>query len=109
VKQVILNLCFNAIQAQEQKSGERWIRIETTKDTDYVKIAVIDNGPGIAQEVWAHLFQPFQTTKSSGFGLGLAICKDILSSLQASISADPPVTGRGATFRILLPCQPPTS
>jgi signal transduction histidine kinase len=109
VKQVILNLCFNAIQAQEQKSGERWIRIETTKNNDYVEVAVIDNGPGIAQEVWAHLFQPFQTTKSSGFGLGLAICKDILSSLQASITADPPVNGRGATFRILLPCQPPIS
>jgi signal transduction histidine kinase len=106
VKQVLLNLCFNAIQAQEQKNGERWIRLETTKHPDYVEIAVIDNGPGITQEAWSHLFQPFQTTKSSGFGLGLAICKDILSSLQASIAADPPVSGRGATFRVHLPCQP---
>jgi len=106
VKQVLLNLCFNAIQAQEQKNGERWIRLETTKHADYVEIAVIDNGPGITQEVWSHLFQPFQTTKSSGFGLGLAICKDILSSLQASIAADPPVSGHGATFRVHLPCLP---
>ncbi len=109
VKQVILNLCFNAIQAQEQKNGERWIRIETVKNADYVEVTVSDNGTGIGQEVWKHLFQPFQTTKSSGFGLGLAICKDILSTLHASITADPPVTGRGATFRITLPCQPPTS
>jgi signal transduction histidine kinase len=109
VKQVILNLCFNAIQALEQQKGDRWIRLETTKMDDYVEVAVIDNGPGITQEVWSRLFQPFQTTKSSGFGLGLAICKDILSSLHASITADPPVTGRGATFRIILPCQPPSS
>jgi len=108
VKQVLLNLCFNSIQAQEQKNGDRWIRLETTKHADYVEIIVTDNGPGIAHEVWSHLFQPFQTTKSSGFGLGLAICKDMLSSLQASIAADPPVTGYGATFRIHLPCQRPS-
>jgi C4-dicarboxylate-specific signal transduction histidine kinase len=108
VKQVLLNLCFNAIQAQEQKNGDRWIRLETTKHADYVEITVSDNGPGITQEVWSHLFQPFHTTKSSGFGLGLAICKDILSSLQASIAADPPITGHGATFRVHLPCPPPS-
>ena len=109
LKQVILNLSFNAIQALERREGERWIRLETTKHADTVEVAVVDSGPGIAPEVWARLFQPFQTTKSSGFGLGLAICKDILSSLHANISADPPVTGRGATFRIILPCPPPTS
>jgi len=109
VKQVVLNLSFNAIQALEVKNGERWIRLETTKVINGLELAIIDNGPGIAQEAWNRLFQPFQSTKSSGFGLGLAICKDILSSIQASISADPPVTGCGATFRITLPCQPPTS
>lgn len=109
VKQVVLNLSFNAIQALEQTKGERWIRLETTKVINGVQLAIVDNGPGIAPEVRARLFQPFQSTKSSGFGLGLAICKDILSSIHASISADPPVAGRGATFRITLPCQPPTS
>jgi signal transduction histidine kinase len=109
LKQVILNLSFNAIQSMEQTTGERWIRIETAKHDDSVEVAVIDNGPGISREVWTRLFQPFQTTKSSGFGLGLAICKDILSSLHASITADPPISGCGATFRIILPCPPPTS
>jgi signal transduction histidine kinase len=109
VKQVVLNLSFNAIQALEQQKGERWIRFETTKTIDGLQLAVVDSGPGIAREVWARLFQPFQSTKSSGFGLGLAICKDILSSIQANISADPPIPGAGATFRITLPCQPPTS
>lgn len=110
IKQVMLNLGFNAIQALEKRQGERWIRFVTRKLVDSVEIAVEDNGPGFTPEVWARLFQPFQSTKSSGFGLGLAICKDILSSLQASISADPPESGRGATFRIVLPCPPsPTS
>jgi signal transduction histidine kinase len=109
VKQVMLNLGFNAIQALERHAGERWLKLSTRKVADSLEIAVEDSGPGIAPEVWSRLFQPFQSTKSSGFGLGLAICKDILSSLQASITADPPETGRGARFRIVLPCQPPPS
>ena len=109
VKQVMLNLGFNAIQALERHPGERWLRLKTRKVADNVEIAVEDSGPGLTPEVWARLFQPFQSTKSSGFGLGLAICKDILSSLQASITADLPETGRGATFRIVLPCPPPPS
>ncbi len=109
VKQVVLNLGFNAIQALEHKPSDRWIRFETRQVTQGIELKVEDSGPGIAPEVWTRLFQPFQSTKSSGFGLGLAICKDILSSLHASITADPPVTGCGATFRIVLPCQPPSS
>jgi signal transduction histidine kinase len=107
IKQVMLNLGFNAIQALERHSGDRWLRLKTRKVSDNVEIAVEDSGPGLTPEVWSRLFQPFQSTKSSGFGLGLAICKDILSSLQASITADPPESGRGATFRIVLPCLPP--
>ncbi|HEU5079991.1 MAG TPA: ATP-binding protein [Opitutaceae bacterium] len=109
VKQVVLNLGFNAIQALEQHAGDRNLRLSTRQLPSAVELTVTDSGPGISADVWSRLFQPFQSTKSSGFGLGLAICKDILSSLHASITADPPVPGRGATFRIVLPCQPPTS
>jgi signal transduction histidine kinase len=59
--------------------------------------------------VWERLFQPFQSTKSSGFGLGLAICKDILAGMNATIRADPPNAGCGAKFRIELPCPPRSS
>lgn len=109
VKQVVLNLGFNAIQALESQEGPRWLRLGTSQVPEGVELTITDNGPGIAPEVWSRLFQPFQSTKSSGFGLGLAICKDILSSLHASITADAPSPGCGATFRIILPCQPPTS
>lgn len=105
-KQVMLNLCFNAIQAVESREGERWVKIATRTVAGGVEMAVADSGPGIAAEIQARLFQPFQTTKSSGFGLGLAICSDILANLNATISVDPPAPGRGATFRVTFPCQP---
>ncbi len=109
LKQVVLNLGLNALQAVEAEEGVRWIRLSTRNLQDQVELACEDSGPGLSSEVAERLFQPFHSTKSSGFGLGLAICKDILSSLQASITADPPLPGRGATFRVILPCQPPTS
>ena len=104
-KQVILNLCFNAIQALEARPGDRWVKISTHNLMDRIEVVVADSGPGIAPEIRPRLFQPFQSTKSSGFGLGLAICSDILAGLDATISVDPSEPGRGATFRIVFPCQ----
>jgi len=109
-KQVMLNLCFNAIQAVENHSGEdKWVRIATRNTDQGIEMAVADSGPGISDEIRPRLFQPFQTTKSTGFGLGLAICSDILINLNASISVDPSEPGRGATFRVTFPCQPLSS
>jgi signal transduction histidine kinase len=109
-KQVMLNLCFNAIQAVENhRSDDRWVRIATRNTGLGIEMAVADSGPGISAEMRPRLFQPFQTTKSSGFGLGLAICSDILANLQANISVDPPEPGQGATFRVTFPCQPLSS
>jgi signal transduction histidine kinase len=108
-KQVLLNLCFNAIHAVENREGERWIRIATRNVPEGVEVSVTDNGPGISPEILPRLFQPFQTTKSTGFGLGLAICSDILSGLKATIAADTPSPGQGATFRVHFPCPPPSS
>lgn len=108
-RQVLLNLCFNGIQAQEQQSGERWLRLTTRNVPRGVELCVADNGPGIPSEARVHLFQAFHSTKSSGFGLGLAICNEILTSLDATIEVDPHVAGQGAVFRIVFPCPPPTS
>lgn len=109
-KQVMLNLCFNAIQAVEEFRGEhRWVKIATRNTARGIEMMVADSGPGISAEMRPKLFQPFQTTRSTGFGLGLAICSDILSNLHASISVDPPLPGQGATFRVTFPCQPLSS
>lgn len=103
-KQVLLNLCFNAIQAVENRQGDRWVKVATNNVAGGVEMTVSDNGPGIAPEIRSRLFQPFQTTKSSGFGLGLAICSDILNGINATISVDPSEPGKGATFRVTFPC-----
>ena len=109
-KQVMLNLCFNAIQAVEgANTSERWVKISTRNINGGIEMAVSDSGPGISSEIRPRLFQPFQTTKSSGFGLGLAICSDILANLHASISVDPNRPGHGAIFRVTFPCQPLSS
>ncbi|MEX2044608.1 MAG: ATP-binding protein, partial [Opitutus sp.] len=106
-RQVMLNLCFNAIQAVESRpEDERWVRIATRNTPAGIEMAIADSGTGIPPELLPRLFHPFQTTKSTGFGLGLAICSDILANLNASITADPPAPGSGATFRVTFPCQP---
>ncbi len=109
-KQVVLNLCFNAIHSVDSRGGEeRWVRIATRNTQTGIEMAVADSGLGISEEILPRLFQPFQTTKSSGFGLGLAICSDILANLNATITVDPPAPGCGATFRVTFPCQPLSS
>jgi len=109
IKQVLLNLSFNAIQALDARSNGKWVKIVTQNLNGAIEMSVSDNGPGIAPSMHIRLFQPFQSTKSSGFGLGLAICRDILTNLGATISIDPPVPGCGATFRVLFPCPPSSS
>jgi signal transduction histidine kinase len=106
VTQVLLNLCFNAIQALEIRSEDRWVKVLTRNTTAGIELVVSDNGPGLTSEMRKRLFRPFQTTKSSGFGLGLTICRDILAGLKVPIVLDPPVEGQGATFRVIFPCQP---
>jgi len=106
VKQVLLNLCLNAIQALDVRPSGRCVNVTTRNLPESIELIVSDNGPGIAPEIQARLFQPFQTTKSSGFGLGLAICRDILTNLGATITIDPPEPGCGATFRVTFPCRP---
>ena len=106
VTQVLLNLCFNAIQAMDVQTGDRWVKVVTRNTAGGIELAVTDNGPGITPEMRARIFKPFQTTKSSGFGLGLTVCRDILASLKAPISIDKPTPGQGATFRVTFPCPP---
>lgn len=106
VKQVLLNLCFNAIQAMETKEGDRWIKVTTRNlGPEFIEVSLEDSGVGVDPAMLPRLFKPFQSTKSTGFGLGLAICSDILSGLKATIAVDLPIPGRGATFRLKFPCQ----
>jgi signal transduction histidine kinase len=100
-KQVLLNLCLNAIQAQEKVPNNRgWVRIESADAVDGVELTVSDGGPGIPAALQGRLFEPFQTTTPGGLGLGLSISREILARFGATLDVDPDQKKGGAVFRV---------
>lgn len=109
IRQVLINLLINSVQALEVQSDDRAIEISTRSlSNGGVILDVSDNGPGIPAEQRSRLFHPFASTKTKGMGLGLAICADILREHRATINV-PDIGRQGATFRITFPCPPPSS
>ena len=82
LRQVILNLAVNAVQAQPE--GGR-ISVRTVRDGEEIVLTVADAGPGIPVELTERIFEPFFTTRELGTGLGLSIVKKILANHGASI------------------------
>ena len=104
LEQVFLNLLRNAIDATTQlPAGRRRITVEAvaTSDGD-VEIAIEDNGPGIAAGFEPVLFEPFETTKSTGMGLGLSISRQIVESHGGKLWYERGAGG-GARFVVRLP------
>ncbi len=84
----VLNLVINALDAVEGQP-EATITLSTSLDEDEVVIGVVDNGPGIPEELQSKLFQPFFTTKSHGTGLGLYSCRRIIEEeLKGTVQLD---------------------
>jgi len=103
LQQVILNLVMNAVEAMSHSSEMRILRLRTEPGpAKTVVIRVVDSGPRVDPEVVSKMFQPFFTTKSSGMGMGLAICKTIVEAHggQLRASANNP---HGMEFQITLP------
>ncbi|MCB1908474.1 MAG: sensor histidine kinase [Rhodocyclaceae bacterium] len=107
LEQVLLNLVTNAADAMDQQAEGR-LAIVCERDGDVVEITLRDNGPGIPPEVLPHLFEPFFTTKPAGkgLGLGLAISRLIVESLDGRLVAGNNADG-GAWFRLRLPSAEP--
>src|SRR6266852_1358208 len=106
LQQVILNLIINAVEAMSSVSEEsRKLVIETNKDVSGgVLVTVRDSGPGPSLESLDRLFDAFYTTKPSGMGMGLSICRSIVEAHGGRIWASPDV-GPGATFQFTLPLE----
>lgn len=105
LQQVLLNMIRNACDAlDEAAASSPLLLIETFADpaTNQVGIRLTDNGPGLPTIDRDRIFEPYLTTKSSGLGLGLAICRRIIESHGGRIDADSPRDG-GAEFTIRLP------
>jgi signal transduction histidine kinase len=99
MKQVLLNLILNAIDAMP---GGGCLTIDVDRNGDGLVIAVKDTGEGIDPAVRATLFSPFVTTKARGSGLGLAIAHRLVSQHGGSITADD-AAGGGSIFQVWLP------
>lgn len=106
IVRVFVNLISNSIQAIEAASGKGQIMIslrrEEVSGSDYFRVDIEDDGPGVADENFNKLFKPNFTTKNGGTGLGLAICRSIVEQSQGMISYSKSSLG-GARFTIELP------
>ncbi|MDE2488591.1 MAG: PAS domain S-box protein [Alphaproteobacteria bacterium] len=80
VQQVLLNLIRNAIDAMESSPRKELTIAVERGGEDLAEVVVTDTGPGVSDEVSAHLFQPFVTTKAAGMGVGLSISRTIVEA-----------------------------
>jgi C4-dicarboxylate-specific signal transduction histidine kinase len=88
IQQVLVNLLLNAAQAMRDTRRElRCIEIETRCELSAVTVRVRDHGYGIPAERLEKIFRPFFTTKSSGLGMGLAICRRLIEARGGQIAA----------------------
>jgi signal transduction histidine kinase len=105
LQQVIVNLVVNAMQAMMQAASRpREVAIRTSVAAGgVVLITIEDTGPGIADEALGRLFESFFTTKSTGMGMGLPICRSIIEAHGGSIVAENRSERPGARFVVQLP------
>jgi two-component system sensor kinase FixL len=97
IQQVLLNLIRNAIEAMEEQRDPRILIYSEKEPGGFVRITVADSGPGLSLDVAARLFEPFQSTKESGMGLGLSISATIVSAHGGRIWSEPSKLG-GTAF-----------
>lgn len=101
IQQVMINLMRNAIEAMTDSPVKHLNIAVRSVPNDKVEIAISDTGSGIDPEIAGKIFDPFTSTKGSGMGLGLSICRTIIEAHEGTISAEPSAEG-GTIFRITL-------
>jgi signal transduction histidine kinase len=113
MKQVILNLALNALEAVPRQTGE--VRMHVARRGNWVELTVIDNGKGMTPQTLERIFEPFYTDKRgtgaspaeggrrSGTGLGLSITHAIIEAHGGKIAAHSDGPGRGSRFIVRLP------
>jgi len=104
LNQVFMNILNNAIQAIDESSEKKEIRIKTSIEKGTLRISIKDTGPGMNEETRNRVFEPFFTTKNvgEGSGLGLSIVYGIIEKHKGKIEVES-APGKGTEFIILLP------
>jgi signal transduction histidine kinase len=103
LQQVVLNLILNAVEAMGSvEERQRMLSVVTEQRAADVLIAVHDSGPGIDPEHLQRVFEPFYTTKESGIGMGLSICRSIIDAHGGRLWADADQP-RGTVFQFTMP------
>jgi two-component system NtrC family sensor kinase len=102
--QVFVNLVYNAAQAMPD-GGMVTARSSLAPGGVALHVDIVDEGPGISADVRERIFEPFYTTKDAGkgTGLGLAVCKHLVSRFNGAIEVADGPDGRGARFRVVIP------
>jgi PAS domain S-box-containing protein len=110
LQQVVLNLILNAIEAMSSvDQGSRELSISTQQaPSGEILVGVQDSGPGIDPERLDQVFAPFYTTKNAGIGMGLSICRSIVTAHGGRLWAEAN-RSRGAIFQFTLPAGPESS
>ena len=102
VQQVLVNLIRNAIDAMVDSRVRALTIRSVAGPADFVTLSIEDTGSGINEQVAAQLFQPFVTSKASGMGIGLSICRTIVEAHGGRIWYEPASAG-GTVFHFTLP------
>jgi two-component system sensor histidine kinase FlrB len=104
IASAIQNLIHNSIQITGAGAEVHLSAVTDELDSDYVRISVADNGPGVDLSQSDKIFEPFYTTKSQGTGLGLAVVSSVANAHQGRVEVTNNIGG-GACFSLLLPIR----
>jgi two-component system NtrC family sensor kinase len=105
IRQVIVNLLQNALDAVDEAAGKREVRLITRpsrNEPDWAELQIADSGPGLPDEGIEELFEPLVTHRAGGTGLGLAIVRSLVAAHEGEVEAKAALGG-GALLVVRLP------
>lgn len=105
IHEMVLNLILNALDIVDEGTGLVKVETKYLKMLESVELCVIDNGPGMTDEVMKNIFEPLESGKNKfGTGLGMPIAKQIIDKHHGRIEVES-TPGQGAKFRVILPVK----
>lgn len=100
IRQILMNLILNALEAMSVKGSTIWLR--AVQSANEIKVSVSDDGQGMPDDIQAQIMEPFYTTKPAGTGLGLAICATLAKSNGGRLMIES-IDSSGTTVTVFLP------